>query len=49
MLPPGPDFTMAVSKEVAVAEHFDVIVVGTGAGGGTLARVADHIGQRLTT
>jgi hypothetical protein len=33
MLPPGPGFTMAIGgRRTAVAEHFDVIIIGTGAG-----------------
>jgi choline dehydrogenase-like flavoprotein len=33
--------------EAGVAEHFDVIIVGTGAGGGTMARTLAASGKRI--
>jgi choline dehydrogenase-like flavoprotein len=38
---------MAVAEEVAVAEHYDVIIIGTGAGGGTLAHALAGSGKKI--
>ena len=47
MLPPGAGFSMAAVEEVTVAEHYDVIIIGTGAGGGTLAHTLAPSGKRI--
>src|SRR5215813_14801062 len=47
MPPPGVGLSMAVAEEVAVAEHYDVIIIGTGAGGGTLAHALAGSGKKI--
>src|SRR5262245_39487146 len=47
MPPPGAGLSMAVAEEVAVAEHYDVIIIGTGAGGGTLAHALAGSGKKI--
>jgi choline dehydrogenase-like flavoprotein len=48
MLPPGPGLQHGKrQKEVAVAEHYDVIIIGTGAGGGTLAHALAGSGKKI--
>src|SRR5215475_12519067 len=47
MPPPGAGLSMAVAEEVAVAEHYDVIIIGTGAGKKTLAHALAGSGKRI--
>src|SRR3954451_12903091 len=45
--PPAPGARRSPSSEEATMDHYDVIIIGTGAGGGTLAHRLPPPGQRV--
>src|SRR6266516_6360712 len=45
--PRGPGRPQQWQEERTVAEHYDVIIIGTGAGGGTLAHTLAGSGKRV--
>src|SRR3954463_9763812 len=48
-LPASPQDAARKAQEFAMStdQHFDVIIIGTGAGGGTLARALSTTGKRI--